>query len=317
MTSIRPSPISARRLALGRAGARLANHYGPTEATIFATEWSCTLGDVGPVPIGRPVAGVRAYVLSDRLEPLPAGVAGELYLGGAGVAQGYVGAPGLTASAFPPDPFCEVAGARMYRTGDLARRREDGALDFLGRADDQVQLRGYRIELGEIEAVLLSHPAVRAAAVTQRPGRTGEPLLAAYVEGDGPVTADQLRAHLACHLPDYMLPGQLQLLDSMPRTVTGKVDRSRLPERASRIVAVPPRDAREQAVAAIWAHVLGLTDIAAFDDFFALGGDSLLATRVARRIRREFGIDMPILAVFEHTTVAALAAEVARARGRA
>jgi amino acid adenylation domain-containing protein len=297
-------------------GTRLVNHYGPSEATIFATSWTCALDDTGPVPIGRPVVGVHTYVLGDRLEPSRLGVPGELYLGGVGVAQGYLGAAVRTAEAFLPDPFSSVPGARMYRTGDQARFRPDGALDFLGRADEQVQLRGYRIELGEIEAVLLRHAAVRGAAAVLRTAQTGEPLLAAYAEHDGSVTRRELRAHLADSLPRHMLPGHLELLDRLPRTVTGKVDKALLPAPPGRRASVRPRDERELIIAEIVAATLGLPEVGICDDFFVLGGDSLQATRALMRINRSFGVEVPLIAILENATVAALGAAVAAEQAR-
>ncbi|MEU6742243.1 amino acid adenylation domain-containing protein [Streptosporangium sandarakinum] len=286
---------------------RLVNTYGPTEATVIAT--ACDLGAdaaVGRPPIGRPIGATTAYVLGDGGEPLPAGVAGELVVGGAGVARGYLGRPALTAAAFVPDPGGRP-GARRYRTGDRVRRRLDGRLEFLGRLDGQLKVRGFRIEPGEVESRLLSCPGVGQAFVTARGGE-----LVAYVTG----AADpaDLRARLERVLPRQLVPTAWVRLDALPLTPGGKVDRAALPapQTAPDAGRVLPRTDGERLVASIWEELLGTGPVGAFDDFFALGGHSLLATRVAARIRRATGVEVPIKTIFAGSTVAALAEEVER-----
>ncbi|MFF5262792.1 amino acid adenylation domain-containing protein, partial [Actinomadura viridis] len=292
-------------------GAELVNQYGPTEATVAVTAWTSRKeGNGARVPIGRPLPGVRAYVLDDAARPVPDGTPGELVIGGTCLAYGYLGRAGLTADRFLPDPFAGIPGARMYRTGDLARRRPDGTLEFLGRADDQVKIRGYRIEPGESAAVLRGHPGLADAVVVPVPGDRGEPVLAAYTVPAGPPVPDaDLYAHLMERLPDFMLPARIVPLAELPLTRTGKVDRARLPVPAPGTVPrVAPRDHAEAVIAGIWAEVLERPDVGALDDFFALGGDSLLATRVLVRVRETLGADLPTRALFLHRTVERLAA---------
>ncbi|MFF0524657.1 non-ribosomal peptide synthase/polyketide synthase [Actinomadura nitritigenes] len=298
----------------GREGLRLVNGYGPTEATVM-----CVTGVPGPddgatVPIGRPVANVRAYVLDERLRPVPAGVTGELFLGGAGVARGYGGQPALTARRFVADPFA-ADGSRLYRTGDRAAWRPDGVLEFAGRVDEQLKVRGFRIEPGEVEAVLAAHPGV-AAAVAAPVGQGAEARLGAWlVPADaaaGIPPAGELRAHAAARLPEFMIPAVYTEMSALPLTPSGKADRAALPapdltrpEPGGTYVA--PRGDLERLLAGIWAEVLGVDRVGAQDGFFALGGHSLLATRVAFRIGAALGVDVPVTAVFEHPTVAGLA----------
>ncbi len=293
-------------------GRRLMNMYGPTETTIYATWHLCRPGAGGAPPIGRPEAGTRAYVLDGARQPVPAGMPGELYVGGAMLARGYLGRPELTADRFVPDPFAPVPGARMYRTGDRVRWLPDGELDFLGRVDEQVKVRGFRIEPGEVEGVLRAHPGVRAAAVAVREEAPGRRMLVAYAVADGAVTAAELREAARRRLPEYMVPGAVVLLDALPLTAGGKLDRARLPapapEGAREYVA--PRTLSEALLAETWAGVLGVERVGAEDDFFALGGHSLLAMRVVARVREAFGVDLPVHAVFEAPTLAALAERV-------
>jgi amino acid adenylation domain-containing protein len=302
---------------LGGLDARLHNHYGPSE-THVATR--LTLGhDAGGWPllpaIGAPVANARGYVLDGELAPLPPGVPGELYLGGACLARGYLDRPDLTAERFVPDPFAPEPGARVYRTGDRARWRADGTLEFLGRADQQVKVRGFRVEPGEVEAALERHPEVREAVVVARADASGDRRLAAYVvaeEGASPAAA-ALRAHLAEHLPGYMVPSTVTVLERFPLTPSGKTDRRALPAPdapADRGAHVAPRTPTEAAIARIWTEVLEVERVGVQDGFFALGGHSLLATRVASRVRAAFGIELPVRALFEAQTVAALAERV-------
>jgi amino acid adenylation domain-containing protein len=292
-------------------GARLFNLYGPTEDTVYSTFASVQPGET-PL-IGRPLAGTRSYVLDWEMQPLPAGVPGELFLGGAGQARGYLGRPDLTAERFVPDPFgsSREGGGRLYRTGDLVRFRADGALDFLGRIDHQVKVRGFRVELGEIEAALVRHPAVEAAAVILREDR-----LVAYAAGAA--SPDELRAWLRASLPGPMIPSIFVILDRLPQTPTGKVDRRALP--------VPSEAAPEEAVlanpteeilAGIVADVLGVARVGVRDSFFDLGGHSLLAARVVSRVREALGVELPLRALFEEPTVAGLARRIAGAEAPA
>ncbi|MEW5929506.1 MAG: amino acid adenylation domain-containing protein [Gemmatimonadota bacterium] len=299
------------------AGRKFFNGYGATEAGIRMTSSAYT-ADAGDPPIGRPVANTQLHVLDAQLEPVPPGVAGELYIGGVGMARGYLGRPDLTAERFLPDPHRGVAGARLYRTGDVGRRRADGEVEFLGRTDHQVKVRGYRVELGEIEAVLRGHGQVREAAVLLREDVPGQPRLVAYVAGEAgaELTAAELRghlaglrAHLAERLPEYMVPGAFVVLEQLPVTSNGKIDRRALPapERASGEEHVAPRTAVEELVAEIWAELLRLETVGVTENFFELGGHSLLATQVVSRLRKTLGIEVPLSALFEQPTVEALA----------
>ncbi|MDR3516513.1 MAG: amino acid adenylation domain-containing protein [Azospirillaceae bacterium] len=292
------------------ATTELVNLYGPTEATIDSL-FAMVQGS-GTPPIGRPVANARAYVLDRYLEPVPVGVAGELYIGGAGLARGYLGRPGLTAERFVPDPF-GPAGGRLYRTGDLVRWRADGEIEFLDRIDQQVKIRGFRIELGEIEAALTTHPGVRQAVVLAREDRLGGKRLVGYVvlrHGQA-VTPTLLRDHLGKSLPDFMVPAAFVVLDALPLMPNGKVDRKALPapEVGTRNdMFVAPRTGAEAAVAAIMAEALGVERVGVADDFFALGGHSLAALRMVSRIRAALGVELTMREVFDHPTVAELAA---------
>ncbi|MFB6893833.1 amino acid adenylation domain-containing protein [Kitasatospora sp. NPDC056327] len=287
---------------------RLVNTYGPTEATVIVTAAELGAPDAGRrPPLGRPLPGVRLYVLDGRGALLPRGSEGELYLGGTGLARGYLGRPDLTAAAFVEDPF---AGGRMYRTGDRARWRPDGTLDYLGRTDEQVKLRGYRIEPAEIEAALTGHPEVARAAAVVLDGRR---LVGYAVPAAGALPAPAaLREHLVRALPAYLVPDTVVLLDALPLTINGKLDTAALPapEPASARGYVAPRTDAEELVTQLWQEVLGVPRVGALDDFFELGGDSLLVTRVVSRIRAGVGLDVPIRDAFELSTAAALAARV-------
>ncbi|MBW3655302.1 MAG: amino acid adenylation domain-containing protein, partial [Gemmatimonadetes bacterium] len=281
---------------------RLWNLYGPTEATIWSTAAECA--DPARKPdIGAPIANVRAYVLDAALEPVPVGVPGELYVGGAGVARGYLGRPGLTAERFVPDPFGGEAGARLYRTGDRVRRLADGSLDFVGRVDHQVKVRGYRIELGEIEARLAEHPAVREAVVLAREDEPGEKRLVAYVVGGRTTGADVLRAYLDETLPEYMVPAAYVHLDALPLTPNGKLDRKALPspegEAFARHGYEAPVGEVEQALAEVWSEVLGVERVGRGDDFFDLGGHSLLVVLAVSRIKQVLDLEVEPGTVFE------------------
>jgi amino acid adenylation domain-containing protein len=307
-----------------RLGADLYNLYGPTEAAVEATAWACERdAEARTVPIGRPVANATIWILSPELEPVPVGVPGEIYIGGVGLARGYLGRPDLTAAAFVPDPFSGEPGARLYRTGDLARLLPGGEIDFFGRLDHQVKVRGFRIELGEIETVLQRHPAVREAVVVAREEGPGDNRLVAYLvpaggAGEAPSVPD-LRHYVRESLPDYMVPTAFVALDSLPRLPNGKVDRKALPapdadrpELGRPYVA--PRTATEDVLAAIWRDVLGLERVGVHDDFFDAGGHSLLATRVVSRIADAFGVEVQLLTLFAAPTIESLAAEVDRQR---
>ncbi|HEX7186484.1 MAG TPA: amino acid adenylation domain-containing protein [Thermoanaerobaculia bacterium] len=293
----------------------LENQYGPTEASIDVT-WQ-TLAPGGPhpsaAPIGRPIAFCSAHVLTPALEPTPAGVPGELHLGGVCLARGYYGRPDLTAERFIPDPFAD--GGRLYRTGDLVRRLPGGELEYLGRVDQQVKIHGVRIEPGEIEAALLRHPGVREAAVVAQAvaqqGRDGKRLAAFFVADPPAPGPRELRGFLGETLPDAMIPSFFTALPELPRMPNGKLDRRALsrmeaPEDAGEDF-VAPRTPAEELLASVWRELLGAGRIGAHDDFFALGGHSLLAARVAARVREAFGIDLPLQALFERPTLAGLA----------
>ncbi|MFD5931975.1 amino acid adenylation domain-containing protein [Streptomyces sp. NPDC060333] len=290
----------------------LHNLYGPTEAAVDVTHWDCRREDEGPVPIGRPIWNTSLYVLDPRGRPVPVGVAGELFLAGAGLARGYLRRPELTAERFPLDPF-GVDGARMYRTGDLARFRGDGSVEYLGRTDDQVKIHGFRIELGEIETALGRLPGVGRAAVVVREDVPGERRIVGYVVPEAGAAPDPeaLRAELARSLPEYMVPFPM-LVDALPVTANGKLDRRALPAPAAAPAAghEPPEGETEELVAMVWASVLDVQRIGRHDDFFALGGHSLSATRVAARLRQSLGLDLPLHTLFEQRTVAALAGAV-------
>jgi len=290
--------------------AELHNLYGPTEAAVDVSFWPASQDDTSaPVPIGHPVWNTRLYVLDAGMQPLPPGVAGDLYLGGVQLARGYLGRDDLTAERFLPDPF--VVGGRLYRTGDVARWRDDGAVEYLGRSDDQIKLRGLRIELGEIDAALRSAPGVTRAEVLLREDRPGEPRLVAYLNTGGP-SLETLRAHLANRLPDYMVPVAFVELDHWPVTANGKLDRAALPAPAqASALGVAPRTATEQALAALFAETLGLrAPVSAEADFFALGGDSLSAVHLLLAIQQRWRCDLGLGAVFAAPTVAALAVRI-------
>ncbi|MER8105695.1 amino acid adenylation domain-containing protein, partial [Kitasatospora sp. NPDC094016] len=296
-------------------GVACFNFYGPSECTVDAA-----VAPVAPSPrpvIGRPVAGARLYVLDTALRPVPAGVPGELYIAGTGLARGYLDRPGLTAGRFVADPY-GPAGARMYRTGDRVRWGADDRLEFLGRSDDQVKIRGFRIEPGEIEAALATHPRVARSAVVAR--TDDEVRLVAYVvpTAGERVEPDGLRAHLRERLPEHLVPGAFVLLDGLPLTPTGKLDRQALPAPGPAPVTAgrAPRSAAEQVLAGLFADVLGVSGVGADDSFFDLGGHSLLATRLIARARSVLGVELALADLFDAPTVAGLAAAVDRA-GRA
>ncbi|WP_433414229.1 non-ribosomal peptide synthetase [Microtetraspora malaysiensis] len=308
-------------------GVAVVNEYGPTEATVGCVLARVTPGEelpvdrAGSVPIGRPAPGVAAYVLDGGLRAVPTGVVGELYVAGPQVTRGYLNRPGATAAAYLPCPF-GPAGARMYRTGDLARRRADGILEYIGRADDQIKLHGYRIEPGEIETALRAQPGVRDAAVSVREDAVEGKRLVAYLVGEPGSAADvadvdvaAVNDALAAALPAHMVPSAYVVLDVLPLTANGKLDHAALPAPVAapgESEYVEPRTAAEELVAEVFAELLGVEKIGATDDFFELGGNSLLAIRAIARIRGQIEIDIPVRGLFSYTTVEDLAAEIER-----
>ena len=326
-TSLRRLVTSGEVLAAGSVRschqklprARLYNLYGPTEAAIDVTAWPCPVDLVGgTVPIGRPIANARIYVLDGYGEPVPRGAVGEIHIGGAGVARGYLNRPELTSERFVADPYGAEPGARMYRTGDLARYLADGNLEFLGRCDQQVKVRGYRIELGEIEARLLEHPEVREAVVVAREGAEGDKRLVAYVTtrregreeggGAGSELVSLLRSHLGRQLPEYMVPSAFVRLEALPLTPNGKLDRKALPapdgESVMKRRYEAPEGEIEETLARLWSELLGVERVGRQDHFFELGGHSLLAVRLLSRVREALQVEVPLTRLFGEPTLA-------------
>ena len=323
---------------------RLVNHYGPTESSVVSTAAEVPADCTGAPPIGVPIDNQAAYVLDGWMSPVPVGVAGELYVGGAGLARGYLGRPALTAERFVPDALSGVPGARLYRTGDRVRWKESAevrergsaldsregqrtpalphsrtaVLEFLGRTDFQVKVRGFRIELGEIEAGLRSHPAVRDAIVLAREDAPGDRRLAAYYLADEPVAVEALKAHLAERLPAYMVPAAYVWMQAYPLTPNGKIDRKALPAPAADAFAArsyeAPAGETEEALAAIWADLLGVERLGRRDDFFHLGGNSLLATALVFRIGREMDVELSVADVFDKPELSLLAQHLLEAQ---
>jgi len=292
----------------------LFNQYGPTEASIDVTWWRCPREDrQTTVPIGHPIANTRTHLLDAGGRPAAIGVPGEIWIGGQGLARGYLGRPELTAERFLPDPFSREPGTRLYRTGDLGRYRADGCIEFLGRVDHQVKIRGHRVEPGEVEAVLSSHPAIREAAALAQEHAPEQSRLVAYVAGPEGATppAEELRAWLGARLPEFMVPTAFVSLLALPRLPNGKLDRRALPSpdlgrsRLSTPLA-PPRNALERLLAEIWSGVLGIAEVGVDDDFFALGGDSILSMQISARARQA-GLRLTPRQLFEHPTIADLA----------
>lgn len=304
-------PVCVRAVIERGYQGRIVNGYGPTETTVFAV---ChTVTEIAPetrvLPIGRPIANTDVYILDRQMNPVPVGIVGELYIGGYGLARGYLSRPELTAAQFVPHPYSAAPGARLYRTGDLARYREDGCIEYLGRIDHQVKVRGYRVEPGEVEAVLLQHPGVLECVVLAVEKEKSDKQLAAYVvaEDEG-ATPAALRSYLAEKLPAYMVPAAFVFLDRLPLTINGKVDRNALPaadelRTTTSEVYVAPHTEIQQTLASIWSEVLGVEQVGIFDNFFELGGHSLMATQVMSRIRQTFQVEVPLRNIFETPTI--------------
>jgi acyl carrier protein len=292
------------------SGLKIVNGYGPTEASIFCTTYASHRNASRIAPIGRPLGNTQIYILDSRGQPVPVGVAGEIYIGGAGVARGYLSRPELTAERFLQDPYSKDPTARMYKSGDLGRWLADGNIEYLGRNDQQVKIRGFRIELGEIEAKLMAQEEVREAVVLAREDQPGDKRLVAYVvarEGCTPDAAG-LRANLAQELADYMLPAAYVLLEAFPLTANGKLDRKALPAPegdayCSRGYEAPQGEI-EEALAAIWSNLLTRDAIGRHDNFFELGGHSLLAIQVMTKVKHEFDVDIPLDRLFANPTIA-------------
>ncbi|QMU70593.1 amino acid adenylation domain-containing protein [Streptacidiphilus sp. P02-A3a] len=308
------SPTAAARVRTACPGLSVVNGYGPTETTTFATTHTVS-EESSALPIGRPLDNMRAYVLDARLQPVPTGSTGELYLAGAGLTRGYLNHPALTAERFLANPFSNTS-ERMYRTGDLAHWNHNGELHYAGRTDQQIKLRGFRIELAEIETALTTHPTVAHATVILREDTPGDKRLTAYTIPNGTLDPTTLRTHLATTLPDYMIPTTIIVLDELPLTINGKLDRNALPtpEITPTTTHRAPRTPHEDILSELFAQVLGLPLVGIDDNFFDLGGHSLLATRLISRIRTTLGTDLPIRALFDTPTVAALAQHLGDAR---
>jgi acyl carrier protein len=312
--------------ALLATGAKVWNLYGPTETTIWSTLKRLT-SDCPPA-LGRPIANTQVYVLDGALQPLPVGVAGELYIGGVGLARGYLNQPALTAERFIPDPFKGEPGARLYKTGDLVRYLSNGDLDYQGRVDFQVKIRGFRIELAEIETALTRHPWVRQAVVAARQNPSGEKGLVAYVvrepesqdaAGNLQFNVAELREFLLRSLPAYMIPQTFEVLAALPETQNGKIDRNLLPAPKflpldERRPFVSPRTQTEQQLTNIWSDLLGIDKISVDDDFFELGGDSLQMQRMIARVMQTFEQTVPVRAVFLNPSVSHIASLIDRTK---
>ena len=320
-------PVELQERFFACMGAELHNLYGPTEAAIDVTFWRCLRpkdvqcqqkSHLRTVPIGRPIANIQLYILDHHLQPVPIGVPGELYISGVGLARGYLNRPQLTQEKFIPNPFSAgkqgIGGARLYKTGDLARYLDDGNIAFLGRLDHQVKIRGFRIELGEIEAVLSQHQKVRQTVVIAREDTPGNKRLVAFVISDHkPVpTFNELCRFLKEKLPEYMIPSAFVILDALPLTPNGKIDRQALPipdtfSISQQVSFVPPRDPSEQQLAQIWSEVLDVQLVGVRDNFFDLGGHSILAIRLMAQIQQQFGKSLPLATLLGGATIEDLA----------
>jgi natural product biosynthesis luciferase-like monooxygenase protein/amino acid adenylation domain-containing protein len=309
---------SAKQVEHWSRGRVMLNAYGPTECSVCASMSGAM--SKGAVTIGKALGNGELYVLDDRLEPAPVGVMGEIYIGGAGLGRGYWKRAEVTAERFVPHPFSGMGGERLYRSGDLGRYLSNGEVEYVGRRDEQVKLRGYRIELGEIEGVLEEHVAVKQSVVVVREGSNGERRLVAYAAVSAGVEIGELREHLKRRLPGYMLPSGYMLMERLPLSENGKVDRRALPEEEQEerkgSKSRGPATAEEEIIAGIWKEVLGRERVGAEENFFELGGHSLLATQVASRIRKAFGVELELRTLFAEPTVAQLAERVGKAKGR-
>ncbi|MEV0538141.1 amino acid adenylation domain-containing protein, partial [Kitasatospora sp. NPDC050463] len=318
------SPETVNALLSAHPGIRVVDGYGPTESTTFASSHPMTAADlpVRSVPIGTPLDNTRAYVLDTRLRPVPTGVTGELYLAGVGLARGYLGRPGLTAERFVADPF-GAPGGRLYRTGDLVRRRVDGVIEYRGRADEQVKIRGFRIEPAEVRAALERQESVAAATVLVREDRPGERELVGYVVPRGNPDPEEflaaVRSGLTAAVPRQLIPTALVVVDAIPLTASGKVDRRALPapRRPEPTGGTAPRTPAERTLGAVFAELLGLESVGIDDNLFTLGGHSLMAARLVARIRSDLGVEIPLRTVFQHGTVRELAPLLTDAAHRA
>jgi hypothetical protein len=306
---------------LEQSGPRhLVHCYGPTETTTFASTHEVREVSAGTrrIPLGRPISNTQIYILDANLQPTPIGVTGELFIGGAGVALGYLNRPELTAERFLNDPFTEETGARMYKTGDLGRWLADGTIEFLGRNDFQVKIRGFRIELGEIEARLAEHADVGEAVVVMREDTAGDKRLVAYYtcveDTERGIMAEELRSHLSARLPEYMTPAAYVWLERFPLTTNGKLNRQALPAPEGDAYVAHEYEApvgeTETALAMMWAELLGVKEVGRHDNFFDLGGHSLLATKLVHRIDQEIGVEVTLRDVFVCSDLSTLAEQI-------
>jgi amino acid adenylation domain-containing protein len=303
--------ISQQAASQWSIGRRLLNAYGPTETTVCATVMPVNVPVDSRPPIGTPIANTSAYILDDAMQPAAVGVAGELYIGGAGIARGYRNLPGLTAARFIPDPFSEIAGQRLYRTGDLVKRLPSGNLEFIGRADDQIKMRGYRIELGEIEAVLFGHELVAEAVVIAREINSEKRLIAYLVPSanSGMLTTKAVRSYLEHRLPEHMVPAAIVILDQLPLNANGKIERRALPDPQALVSAseqryAPPRTSLERSLAEIWSEALAVQNVGIHDNFFEAGGYSLSATQVLSRVKQQFHVKLSMRTLYNSATLA-------------
>jgi hypothetical protein len=301
-------------------GTRLINEYGPTETVVGCCVYEVNGAETGreAVPIGKPIANTQIYVLDRGMEPAPIGARGEIYIAGAGLARGYIGKPDFTGEKFVPNPFCRKGGERMYRTGDIGRYLSDRNIEFAGRADNQVKLRGYRIEPGEIQAVLDEHPLVRQSIVVASKDERGNKRLLGYVVGDEGAAPAELKKHLRERLPEYMIPEVIQMLEEMPLTANGKIDRKKLPMlkgegRQQEQEYVAPRMPVEEIVVGIFEEVLLLDRVGVSDNFFDVGGHSLLAMQVVSRVRDTFGVEIEVRNIFVEGTPESLGRRIEEA----